>query len=503
MLNNGNFAPRATAWVAAIGAIGLLLTPRVAASAALPVVTDTTEKCGTSTFLKQVTGLGSNPTSLGMYLYVPASLPSNPAVLVASHGCDGDGKQFCAATEFAKLADQYGFIVIYPTANTGTGGAHCFEVSGDALARSTGSDPAGVVSMVDYVLTTYSADSSRVFATGWSSGAMLTNVLLADYPDKFAAGAPFAGVPVSCMNPYPDGVRGNACSAGQVTKTAQEWGDAVRAAYDISTPLTRARPRVQLWHGTSDSILNYENFGEELKQWSNVLNVSTTPVSLGYLSFPTYPATRTGYGPSGSQILVETISVSGADHSLLSTPGLAAVAIHFFGLDDNADTTPPTIPANVQASNVTATGLTLTWSASSDDTGVTSYVVLQKLDSGSATVVPAKAVSGTTASISGLSASTAYQFYVQAQDQAGNASQASTILRVTTAAASGGGGGGNTGGGGGGSTGGGGGGGTSGGGSSGGCTHGDASSGLALLALGVLALVRGRRGSRRRSPISA
>jgi poly(hydroxyalkanoate) depolymerase family esterase len=495
MLNNGKFAVRATAWVAAIGVIGLLSIPRFAAAGNLVAVTEYEND--------------SHNPNLGMQVYVPIGVAVKPAVLVAAHGCDGSGQQFFQDTEFASLADQYGFIVIYPTAVTGTGGDHCFEIeTSSVMTHVSNGDAASVVAMVNHVLRadTYNGDSTRVFATGWSSGAMLTNVLLADYPDVFAAGAPFAGVPFNCMAGYPDGVRGNACSAGQVIKTAQEWGTFVRSAYPT---YAGTRPRVQLWHGTSDSILNYANFGEELKQWTNVfstaLGKAVSQTSLDYLGFPPYTATRMTYGASGSP-LVETISVSGAGHSLLATPGLAAVAIHFFGLDANpdaqpaitADTQPPSVPLDVQASNVTASGLTLTWSPSTDDTGVASYLVSKKIDSASAQVAPVTSVSGTTASITQLSAATSYLFWVQAQDKAGNASQvsASNILRVTTAAAPGGGGGGNTGGGGGG------GGGTSGGGSSGGCTHGgtgSAGSGLALLALGVLALLRGRR----RSPISA
>jgi poly(hydroxyalkanoate) depolymerase family esterase len=513
MYKNGNFAVRVATWVATVGAIGLLSTPRLAAAAAAPVVTDTTEKCGTNTYLKQVTNFGNNPTGLGMYMFVPDPVTNgqvaHPGVLVAAHGCDGSGQTFCHETDFAKLADQYGFIVIYPSANTvtgGTGGANCFEVSGAALTRGGGSDPDGVASMVSYVLdsTTYNADSTRVFATGWSSGAMLTNVLLADYPDKFAAGAPFAGVPVACMDPYDDETRGNACTRGEVSKTALEWGTFVRDAY---SGYSGARPRIQIWHGTSDSILNFENFGEEFKQWSNVLGVSATPVSLDFLAFPldrsgsatNMSATRTRYGPSGSQVLVETISVSGAPHMLVAYPGiagLAAEAIHFFGLDANADLIPPavpdtqrpSVPANVQASNVTATGLTLTWSASTDDTGVVAYLVTQKAALDSSPAAPVASLSGTTTStsISHLSASTTYSFWVQAQDKAGNISNISTTLQVTMAAASAGGGGGSTGGGGGG------GGGDTSGSSGGGCSHGSASI-LALLTLGAWALLRGRR----------
>jgi hypothetical protein len=36
---------------------------------------------------------------------------------------------------------------------------------------------------------------------------------------------------------------------------------------------------MQLWHGTADTTLNYVNFGEEIKQWTNVLGVSQTPTS--------------------------------------------------------------------------------------------------------------------------------------------------------------------------------------------------------------------------------
>ena len=163
-----------------------------------------------------------------------------------------------------------------------------------SLTHDGGSDSQGIVSMVKYVESKYNGDASRVYATGVSSGAMMTNVLLGAYPDVFKAGAAFAGVPFGCFAVNPDALRwSNACATGTVTHTAQEWGDLVRNAYP---GYTGSRPRMQLWHGANDEILNYVNFGEEIKQWTNVQGLSQTPTSDRH---PAVGWTRTRYGSSG------------------------------------------------------------------------------------------------------------------------------------------------------------------------------------------------------------
>ncbi len=90
------------------------------------------------------------------------------------------------------------------------------------------------------------------------------------------------------------------------------------------------------------------------------------------------------------------------------------------------DTQAPTAPSALAASNVTETALTLAWTASTDNVGVTGYDVYQ----GSTVVTN---VTATTANISGLTANTAYSFYVVAKDAAGNESTASNTVNVTTA----------------------------------------------------------------------
>jgi acetylxylan esterase len=307
--------------------------------------------------LTEVTSFGNNPSNLRMHVYVPNNAAAQAPIVVAVHYCTGSGPAFYSGTEFASLADRYGFIVIYPSA---TRSGSCFDVSSpQALRHDGGSDPVGIVSMVKYAEQHYNGDPSRVYVTGASSGGMMTNVLLGDYPDVFKAGAAFMGVPFGCFATTDGSMWNSACANGQVSKTPQQWGDLVRAAYPgYSGP----RPRMQLWHGTADTTLQYPNFGEEIKQWTNVLGVSQTPVLTDQ---PQSGWTRTRYGSAGVNAPVEAISVQGVGHSL-PLSGMAAMAIQFFGLT-GAPPPPPPPPAG---------GCQVTYTANTWSTGLTADITI-------------------------------------------------------------------------------------------------------------------------------
>src|SRR5690606_38252731 len=81
--------------------------------------------------LVEVTAFRANPGNMRMHVYVPASRPASPAIVVAMHGCGGSGPGFHQSSEFASLADQYGFVVIYPTATQTAGFGNCFDIWSD------------------------------------------------------------------------------------------------------------------------------------------------------------------------------------------------------------------------------------------------------------------------------------------------------------------------------------------------------------------------------------
>ncbi|MFH8933160.1 carbohydrate binding domain-containing protein [Streptomyces griseosporeus] len=97
-----------------------------------------------------------------------------------------------------------------------------------------------------------------------------------------------------------------------------------------------------------------------------------------------------------------------------------------------SDTQAPTAPTGLTSTGKTSSSVSLSWNASSDNVGVTGYDVYN----GSSRVTT---VTGTSATVGGLSASTSYTFTVRARDAAGNTSGASNAVTVTTSTGGGGG----------------------------------------------------------------
>ena len=380
--------------------------------------------------LIQVTNFGDNPGGAQMYIYVPDTRPANPAILLALHGCGGSGPGFYSGSEFASLADRYGFIVIYPSAEQQAGFGKCWDTWSDAAkVRGGGSDPVSLASMITYAEQTYHGDANRVYVTGSSSGGMMTDEMLALYPDIFKAGAAYMGVPFDCFAnaaDYPPGT--SKCTSGNMVRTAQQWGDEVRAAYP---GYNGPRPPIQLWHGTADTLVPYQLLQEDIKQWTNVFGLSQTPTST---DTPQPGWNRSRFADSSGEVDVEAYSIQGAGH-VLPQAGMAAYAIHFFGLDGSSgggDTSPPSVPSNLAVSGVTGSSVSLSWSPSTDNVAVAGYRVYRN-------GVQAGTTSGTTFTDTGLSAATQYTYAVAAYDAAGNVSAQSSGVAATTSSGGGGG----------------------------------------------------------------
>ena len=279
-----------------------------------------------------VTGWNSGvPAYISMYEYVPANLAASPPIVVAAHYCGGSASAFFGFTGMPAMeaaADKYGFLMIFPQTTNPATSAKCWDVGSKAsLTHDGGGDTQAIAQMVKYEITKRNADAGRVYVMGASSGAMLTEAMLAVYPDVFKAGAEFSGVPAGCWSAGWSAASdwGGTCAGGQDVMTAQQWGDLARGMYP---GYSGYRPRVQLWHGTADGTINYKNQTEAIKQWTNVLGLNAAPTSTDSASVAGFKIEK--WQNSCGFTLLEARTQANGGHT---TPIDANSVIGFFGLD--------------------------------------------------------------------------------------------------------------------------------------------------------------------------
>ena len=272
-----------------------------------------------------------------MYIYVPDKPATNPPILVVAHYCGGSASGVFGQAQgggIVAAADKYGFIMVFPQTTNNASSAKCWDVGSKAsLTHDGGGDTQAVAQMVKYTVTTYKADADRVYATGDSSGGMMTQALMAVYPDVFKGGASFAGVPAGCWS---DGWSaasnwGGTCAGGNDIQTAQQWGDLARGMYP---GYTGHRPRVQLFHGDADPTISYKNFGEAIKEWTNVLGLSTTPTTTTTgLTLGSHQATRQQWKNSCGYVVLDALTSIGGDHGPSDALFTSTYVVPFLGLD--------------------------------------------------------------------------------------------------------------------------------------------------------------------------
>ncbi|EAT91929.1 hypothetical protein HBI56_009000 [Parastagonospora nodorum] len=274
--------------------------------------------------LQQVTGFGSNPTNLQMYISVPAKIATNPAIIVALHPCGGTASQWYSGTKLPASSESLGFILIYPQTQKYS---NCWDVNNPAtLTHGAGGDSAGIISMVNYAVQKYSADKAKLFVMGGSSGAMMANVMVGSYPEVFEAGAAYSGVAFACFagskgDPTPYGSN-QTCAQG-LTHTPQQWASFVNNAYP---GYTGKRPRFLVAHGLADTLVRPQAGYEQLKQWSAVLGVTNTANQTGSGVDQGSQYTKIIYGDSNK--LVGYFG-QGVGHI---APVVEPVLLKFFGL---------------------------------------------------------------------------------------------------------------------------------------------------------------------------
>jgi polyhydroxybutyrate depolymerase len=113
-------------------------------------------------------------------------------LLIVLHGGGGDGQGMIKLTGFNDVADENNFIVVYPDGfekhwNDGR------AVQSYSAQTQNIDDVAFISALIDHLSGEYNIDAKRVYVTGMSNGAFMSNRLGCKLSNKIAAIAPVAG----------------------------------------------------------------------------------------------------------------------------------------------------------------------------------------------------------------------------------------------------------------------------------------------------------------------
>ncbi len=198
-------------------------------------------------------------------VFVP-SKPATPTPLVVMlHGCTQTAEAFADATQMDVLAEQNGFVVAYPEQSSATVATKCFQWFEPAHQARDAGEPKQLAETADAVGKAHGVDPERVYVAGLSSGAAMSVILGATYPDRFTAIGVVAGVEYK-------GATSLAGSFSTVQSGGPDPGQQGTLAHQQMGTRARTVPTFVL-HGTSDGVLAKVNGDQVAAQWrrTNVL----------------------------------------------------------------------------------------------------------------------------------------------------------------------------------------------------------------------------------------
>jgi poly(hydroxyalkanoate) depolymerase family esterase len=255
--------------------------------------------------LSDLEELEVNPGNLHGRFYVPASANGLMALVVVLHGCTQDAALYDHGSGWSTLAERHGFALLFPEQRRANNPMLCFNWFSSGDTQRGKGEAASIANMIEAMKRAHDIDPARVFVTGLSAGGAMTSVMLATYPEVFAAGAILAGVAYGCA----DGV-GEAfeCMGGRARSNGPELGRDVRRASRHEGPW----PRVQVWQGSADQIVVPSNAEAITLQWLNLHGLAAKPDRLDEVEG--HPR-RTWIDAEGRP-LVEHYTITGMGHGV-------------------------------------------------------------------------------------------------------------------------------------------------------------------------------------------
>jgi len=184
---------------------------------------------------------------------MPMPMPMPMPMLVMLHGCTQSADDFAAGTQMNRLAQEHGFIVIYPEQPPSANPSKCwnwFKTQDQCHARG---EPSLIAGITRAVRGMQAVDPDRIFVAGLSAGGAMAVIMAETYPRLYAGAGVHSGLPFASAHDIPSAMSAMK-GRPQVAQGLEHRGSGAAGA----SRLAHAVPTI-VFHGDRDTTVKQSN----------------------------------------------------------------------------------------------------------------------------------------------------------------------------------------------------------------------------------------------------
>lgn len=234
-------------------------------------------------------------------LYTPrGSARRRLPLVVMLHGCTQSAADFAVGTGMNELADERGFLVLYPEQSASANLGRCWNWHRPSDQKRGGGEPAAIAALTRHTIATCRANSTRVYIAGISAGGAAAAIIASAYPELYVAVGVHSGL-----------ARGNVSTLrGALSAMRSGIGSVVGAEGKTARP-----PPTIVFHGDQDTVVHPSNAGGFLNHLRRSSPRSIASHAVQGRSSGGRDFTRTLYRHCRGEVLLEDWIVHGSGHA--------------------------------------------------------------------------------------------------------------------------------------------------------------------------------------------
>lgn len=249
---------------------------------------------------------GENPGELTATYFASNTTSDNLVVLL--HGCVQKGQVVAEKSGLLTQAKNKAFTLLIPQQNLNNNIKSCFNWFSLKDTKKDQGETLSIKNMIDALK--FKVKAKNIYIIGISAGGALTSSIMLNYPNLFTAGAIVAGVPYPCADNLTKAI---SCMRNGPSQSVQELTSYAK----VLNKKTKHWPRLSVWTGNADNVVNPLNTKYLALQWAGIHNIISSPTKIMMAGYQT-----TQWANNVQEVMVELVEIDDLGHGLAVNPDI-------------------------------------------------------------------------------------------------------------------------------------------------------------------------------------